>query len=268
MSGLGAKRVFWWCLARLLSVGAALIRRRPGPATSDEWRAAELSYSHFGEDLIVLKLLRDRAGAPDKGVYVDVGAFDPVFFSNTLLLHKHGWKGINIDANRQRVELLRRRRPADVNLCAVVSNSHRAVRYLRYPTEGLNRVVEVNAPAAENMQGESPTGSEDMATCTLAELLDRHLPTGASIDFLNVDCEGEDLNVLDSLHWDKWRPRVVAAEANTPPERERLLEFMQAHGYAMAAQVLVTLIFLDERKVGRQQVGPPNMSKACAEVTA
>jgi FkbM family methyltransferase len=258
------KSALWWCLARLLSTGAVLLRRRPGPTTSDEWRAAEMSYSHFGEDLIVLRLLRENAASQNKGFYVDVGAFDPVFFSNTLLLHKHGWKGINIDANPERVELLRQRRPTDINVCAVVSNSHRSVRYLRYPTEGLNRIVDATAGDTGNMQGESPIASEEMTTCTLGELLERHVPPGTGIDFLNVDCEGEDLNVLDGLDWEKWRPRIVAVEANTPPERERLLDFMQVRGYALAAQVLVTFIFADGQETRQASQG---ISSACAEVT-
>ena len=50
------------------------------------------SYSHFGEDLIILRLLGDVP--PDhRGMYVDVGAFDPVLHSNTYLLYTHGWRG-------------------------------------------------------------------------------------------------------------------------------------------------------------------------------
>jgi FkbM family methyltransferase len=235
------KRAFWWCLAQLLSGGAALLRRRPGPRTPAEWRAAEVSYAHLGEDLIVLNLLRDRVA--DRGVYVDVGAFDPVFFSNTLLLRQHGWRGLNIDANPERLELIRRRRPGDVCVRAVVSDTVRPVRYLRYPTEGLNRIVNGDDPDVRNTRGEEPVGVEDVTTCTLASVLDKHLPGGTAIDFLNVDCEGEDLKVLQGLDWARWRPRVVAAEANTAPERERLVAFMEARGYALAARALVTLIF-------------------------
>jgi hypothetical protein len=121
----GPKNVVWWLLARLLSGGAALIRRRPGPVTPEEWRAVQVSYAHFGEDLVVLSLLRDLVDAPRKGVYVDVGAFDPAFFSNTLLLRQHGWSGMNIDANPDRIALVQRRRPDDINICAAISNNIR-----------------------------------------------------------------------------------------------------------------------------------------------
>jgi len=53
------KRVGWGLLARGPSVRATLIRRPPAGSGSDAWRAVEFSYAHFGEDLMVLYLLRD-----------------------------------------------------------------------------------------------------------------------------------------------------------------------------------------------------------------
>jgi FkbM family methyltransferase len=233
----------WGGLARLVSAGACALRRRPGPASADEWRAAAVSYSDFGEDLVVLKLLGDRVAGPNKGVYVDVGAYDAVFSSNTLLLRQHGWTGMNIDANPDRIEQIRRCRPDDVCVWAVVSDTTRAVRYVRYPTQGLNQLIEVHEEPRPNDRGELPTRMDEAMACTLTELLDRHLPTGTAIDFLDVDCEGQDLNILTSLDWSRWRPRVVAAEAHTAPERERLVGFMRDRGYEVVASFHVMLIF-------------------------
>jgi hypothetical protein len=63
--------------------------------------------------LIVLHQLRDKFLWGGPGVYVDVGAFDPVQFSNTLLLRQHGWRGVNVDPNAAQIEKFRRFRPAD-----------------------------------------------------------------------------------------------------------------------------------------------------------
>jgi FkbM family methyltransferase len=234
----------WGGLARLVSAGACALRRRPGPASAEEWRAAAVSYSQFGEDLVVLKLLGDRVADSSKGVYVDVGAFDAAFFSNTLLLRQHGWTGVNIDANPDRIEQLRRRRSDDVCICAAVSDATRTVRYVRYPTEAYNQLIEANEEPPPNDLGELPTRVDEAVTCSLTELLDRHLPSGTAIDFLNVDCQGQDLNVLTSLDWSRWGPRVVAAEAVTAPERERLVGFMRERGFGVAASLFVTLIFV------------------------
>jgi hypothetical protein len=83
-----------------------------------------------------------------------------------------------------------------------------------------------------------------MTTTTLTELLAAHLPAGAAVDFLNVDCEGVDLSVLQGLDWARWSPRVVAVEAYDDPSRQKMTEFVTARGYTLVAQAVLTLIFV------------------------
>jgi FkbM family methyltransferase len=239
----GLKDVVWSGVARGLSAAAGAIRRKPSRLTPDEWRAVQFSYSHYGEDLVVLHLLRDKVREPRKGVYVDVGAFDPALFSNTLLLNQHGWRGINIEANPLRIERFRRMRPGDINLCAVVSDRPREVLYLHYAIEGHNRLAEPDEPNRASATGAPPVRTDAVKAVTLAELLRPHLPDGAAIDFLNVDCEGEDLNVLRSLDWSRWQPLVAAVEAYGDAEREAVRGFMRERGYTLVAQTILTLIF-------------------------
>lgn len=237
------KDVVWNGVARAVSTGAQLLRRRPGPRSAAEWRAAHFSYAHLGEDLIVLTLLADRVRNPSKGVYVDVGAFDPVWYSNTLLLHQHGWRGINIDGDAERINRFRQERPRDVNVCALVSDARREVQYVHYPTGGLDQVIGVEDRPRPNIAGELPTRIDRGTTHTLTELLGEYLSPGIEIDFLNVDCEGQDLQVLRGHDWDRWHPRVVAVEGNTPNERDELTAFLSTRGYTLEARMRVTLIF-------------------------
>ncbi|WP_435022593.1 FkbM family methyltransferase (plasmid) [Tundrisphaera sp. TA3] len=243
------KQSIWIVLARLLNRGARAIRRQPSPREPEEWRSVRFSFSHYAEDLLVLHLLRDKISRGESGIYVDVGAFDPVRFSNTLLLHQHGWIGINVDPNAAQIEKFRRCRPADANLCAIVSDSERPVDYLEYPTGGTNRLVDPSEARRENVNGEPPSSTVRMTTTTLADLLAEHLPPGAKIDFLNVDCEGEDLAALRGLDWSRWSPEVIAIEAYDDDARAAVTDFVVARGYTPAAQCLLTLIFV--RSAGR-----------------
>jgi FkbM family methyltransferase len=233
---------FWAGLSRGLSAGVRAIRRQPSSLGPDEWRAVRFSYSHYAEDLIVLHLLERHGGGP-KGVYVDVGAFDPVLFSNTLLLRQHGWRGVNIEPNPDRLERFRKARPEDTNVCAAIGEDEREVIYLHYPTEGTNRFVLPGEADRANVRGEAPVRETPIRTVTLNGLLAKSLPDGARIDFLNVDCEGQDLAVLRGLDWSRWKPAVVAVEAYSDPDREAVRALLTREGYTQVAQTILTLIF-------------------------
>jgi FkbM family methyltransferase len=238
------KKLFWMVLTYFLSAGTRLIRRKPSNLSPQAWRACRFSFSHYAEDLIVIQLLREKLSKGQHGIYVDVGAFDPILFSNTFLLHLHGWRGLNIDPNEDQINKFRAERPEDVNLVAVVSDGHRLVRYLQYPTGGTNRLVDLGDVPLENVAGEKPNRVIPMTTTTLTEVLSLHLPQGTQIDFLNIDCEGEDFAVLRGLDWDRWAPSVLAVEAYDDKARSEITAFVRERGYSPVAQALLTLIFV------------------------
>lgn len=238
------KKWFWKLLARLLSAGVRLIRRRPGELSPDAWRAVRFSYSHYAEDLIVLHLFREKLGRGEAGVYVDIGCFDPFLFSNTLLLHQHGWRGVNVDPNPECVRRFAAARPADRSVCAAVADEHRPMTYLEYPTGGTNRLVDPAETERTNVSGEAPTRVTPITTVTLTDLLAEHLGPGDGIDFLNVDCEGEDLAVFRGLDWGRWVPRVVAVEAYDDAARAAVKSYLGERGYTPVAQAVLTMIFV------------------------
>jgi FkbM family methyltransferase len=237
------KKICWWAVAGMLSALASLIRRQPSCQPAAGWRVVQFSYALFGEDIVVLYLLRNRIHG-ERGVYVDVGAFDPVLHSNTYLLYLYGWRGINIDASPARISRFLDQRPDDKNVIAVVSDRVREVLYLEYPTEGTNRVVTTDDRNWANGLAELPRKVTPRMTETLTELLSSHLPDLPGIDFLNIDCEGLDLSVLRGLDWARWVPRVIAVEANTLGDKDGIVAFLCEQGYVLVSRHLVTLIFL------------------------
>ena len=72
--------------------------------------------SQFGEDEKIIQLFKK------KGTYLDLGCFHPIRWNNTYLMHKLGWKGINIDLNPLSIKLFNVARPNDLNICAAISN--------------------------------------------------------------------------------------------------------------------------------------------------
>ena len=76
-------------------------------------------YSQWGEDQYIAKFFKDK----QKGSYLDIGCFHPLMYSNTCLLFKKGWSGINIDINPTSIDLFNIVRPKDSNLCTTIDDN-------------------------------------------------------------------------------------------------------------------------------------------------
>src|SRR5579862_3729934 len=144
------------------------------------------SYSQQGEDLILRVLFTDV----DSGFYVDVGAFEPMRFSNTYYFYKRGWRGINIDATPGAVAAFRKHRPRDINIeAAVAGDSGEATLYL-FDEQEVNTLSPGNVEREAHQAGRAVVSRTTVRTRTLGEILDTHLPAGQEVDFLSVDVEG------------------------------------------------------------------------------
>jgi FkbM family methyltransferase len=203
------------------------------------FRYGRVSYSQFGEDLVVFHALGQKPG-----FYVDAGAFHPVYLSNTYLLHKNGWRGVNIDASLKTIQLFQRLRPGDINLHAALSDEEREIDFCTFgDISGVNYIVEAGSQANNTITTAPPQARTRMRTQTLRQLLDAHLPTGTSIDLLTVDCEGQDLNVLRSNDWSKYRPKMILVEDWRDEDQSEVVAFCRAKGYRLIATCHLTRIF-------------------------
>ena len=95
---------------------------------ADELWNSRLSFSQFGEDLVLESLFELRG--INKGFYVEVGAFDPLLLSNTYFFYKKGWRGICIEPNPISIEKMKSRRPGDIHLNLAVSNHPGKAQFL------------------------------------------------------------------------------------------------------------------------------------------
>lgn len=209
----------------------SLCTRRKAGATEREWKNIRISFSQFGEDLILQHLL------PDKGFYIDVGANHPVTHSNTWLFYRNGWRGITVEPNPELASLHRVRRPRDVVLAAAVGRKRGRGAFVRGDSHLTNRVEPLPTRQREKESGTVPI-------LTLGQILLKHLSPGTEVDLLNVDCEGMDLDVLAGNDWKKCRPKVICAEAKTRLEEKTLTGFLRQKGYNPHARVFYSLIFL------------------------
>lgn len=199
-------------------------------------------YGQDGEDLILNRLLE---GQPI-GFYVDVGAHHPVRFSNTHLFYQRGWRGINIDAMPGSMKKFKKMRSRDINIeCGVAGTAGKLV-YHQFNEPALN-TFDANEAEHKNKPPYEMIGTVEVAVERLDTLLARYLPSGQQIDFLSVDVEGKDEEVLRSNDWSRYRPRFILAETlrtdmlsmgNCP-----VVQFLRSVGYKPVGKAYNTSFF-------------------------
>jgi FkbM family methyltransferase len=199
-------------------------------------------YAQDGEDLILDRLLEGQ----QSGFYVDVGAHHPLRFSNTYLFYLRGWRGINIDAEPGSMRLFRKHRSRDINVECGVAAKPGKLPYYRFNEPALNTFDEKEAKL-KNQPPYRMVERVELAVRRLDDLLAEHLPAGQSIDFLTIDVEGKDREVLESNDWDRFRPRFILAEtlrtdmlhlADCP-----VVQFLTSRGYTPVAKAYNTTFF-------------------------
>ena len=210
-----------------------------------------IAFSQEGEDLILESFFFKEI----TGFYVDIGAYHPTRYSNTHYFYLKGWRGINIDAVSSVIDEFRRQRPRDINVTAAVGDTAEA-KELNIFSEGARNTL--SADFANRILKEIKDKIirvELVKTIPLETLLDKYLPAGQKINFLSVDVEGMDLEVLQSNNWRKYRPEIVLAEfhgnnldfttimeANNSP----IADYLNNLSYEMVAKTARTMIYRDK----------------------
>jgi len=163
------------------------------------------SYSMDGEDLVV----RDYFKSKNKGFYVDVGCYHPLQRNNTMLLHRLGWSGVNIDISDFSIKLFQFLRPKDTNLNLAISNDEKEIDiFFQKKLSQLSTIKKTNAEKV--FQGNIK--SKKILSKKLTTVLNESEYNGKKIDFLDIDVEGADLEVLKSLDFNKYSPELICIE--------------------------------------------------------
>jgi len=194
------------------------------------------------------------------GFFIDVGAHHPKRFSNTYYFYRRGWRGINIDATPGTKRLFDKARPRDLNLEVAVAEHPRDVVFYEFTERALNSASR-NSPADRGLGAAAVAREHLLRAEPLRDLMRRHLPPGTTVDFLSVDVEGMDLEVLQSNDWRVVRPALVLVEC-WGVRGEQVVEtpeydFMVAQGYAFCAKTFSTVFFRENNsRWGMAEVPP------------
>jgi FkbM family methyltransferase len=160
-----------------------------------------------------------------KGFFVEVGANDPHARSQTLHLERAGWTGILIEPQPDLAEKLRTMRTGKVFAVACSSPEHAGRTmplHVAGPLSSLDR--EHMAPGA------APERVIEVPIRTLDSLLDE-ADAPKPLDFLSIDVEGHEIEVLRGFDIARWRPRLILLEDHVADLAKH--RFMKSAGYRL-----------------------------------
>jgi FkbM family methyltransferase len=165
------------------------------------------SYSSLNEDNILDWL----TGYKEKGVYIDIGAYNPDHINNTKLFYQRGWRGINIEPNEEGFKKFLEKRPEDVNLnCAVGLGE---ADY--YFAEGGSGNTFVKNTAEQR-------GIDKKIKVKLKPLSEIFKENNLSVvDFISMDVENFEHEVIKSNDWFKYKAKVLCLEGSGYPELKK-----------------------------------------------
>lgn len=195
-------------------------------------------HSQFGEDRWIFEYIN----LPKKGVFIDIGAGHPVCLSNTYFFEKNGWKGICIDADPTQYALLKKVR-ANVEWAAISS------------TEGEIEFSPAYLPAHSSTLGKNEykellkipfKAPIRVPSFKLETVLTKY--NIGTIDILDIDVEGTELEIWKTFDYEKHKPKVVIIEYYTfglADSSAKIKDFFSKLPYQLVHTTCTNFIFLN-----------------------
>ena len=174
-----------------------------------------ISNSAYGEEILVNRILKSYK----KGFFVDVGAHNPVIGSLTKRLYDKGWSGLNLDFSEPNIKLLKLFRRRDISIQTGVSDKNGMKESFSFdPSSGTNTL---NKEYAEGWSKNFYKKFEvkKIKCQTLTNILDQY-NVRSDFEYLNIDVEGHDLNVLKGFDLNFYKPKLITCEII--PEQKKL----------------------------------------------
>jgi FkbM family methyltransferase len=206
------------------------------------------SYSFLGDDLIVNYLFNSLG--IEKPTYLEIGTNDPIVGNNTYLFYSKGCKGVCIEPNIAFYKEITKKRPRDIvlNIGIGFSDNDSAIFYV-FPNQfnGWNTFSEKDARKKELESG-SKASEVIVPLKTINEIITKHFAESTP-NFISLDAEGVDLDILQSLDFYRFQPDVICVETlsfstkNLGEKSRDIIDFVQSKGYFIYADTHVNTIF-------------------------
>ena len=162
-------------------------------------------FSFSGVDILIENIFRNQKN----GFYIDVGCQHPIKNNNTYLLHKRGWSGINIDLDKDNIDLFNVSRISDDNINIAASNKINEVDLFFFHKKSPINTIDKKT---SQFQKAKISSIKKIKTNTLNNIIKSSKYSNKKIDLLSIDVEGHELPVLEGLDFNKYSPNVIVVE--------------------------------------------------------
>jgi FkbM family methyltransferase len=201
-----------------------------------------ISYAQNMEDILLDRLFGDQIGT-----FIDVGANNPALDSNTYFFYERGWRGVNIEPLPGMHQLFLQFRPEDLNLAVAVSNEDGELPFYEVtPPTGLSTLS--SELAAQYRAHGWEVVEKRIPVRTLGRLIEEYRL--APPDFLSIDVENHEGQVIQGIPLATWRPKVFVIESTLPmstvSNHESWESLLTAHGYLFATFNGINRFYLRE----------------------
>lgn len=191
------------------------------------------SYSQYGEDLEILKFF----GRSSSGYYVDIGANNGIRDSNTALLEMCGWQGLLIEANPDLIAAAIRSRPNStvIHSAIVAPKDVGTIQFYQVVggpenLDGLSTTVKSDRFIQQVVQHGGKIETIAVPANTLEALLAKH-NVPSKFELLSIDVEGIELQVLQSLSFENYQPKLIVVEDNSSGLDWRVRNYLKDWNY-------------------------------------
>ena len=183
------------------------------------------SYSQLGQDIFVLNELREKR----EGFFIEIGAGDGLYLSNTYLLEKNfGWTGILVEPNKSLYNSCINLRQCITINQLVLGQNHPSIKFF-----------EKSVGEFSHSEGYGDiTASEIESTYEVSAIRFEEIFKGLSIvpdiDFLSIDTEGSEVEILKSIDFSRFKPKIICIEHNyVKSNRIFFKKFLKSKGYSL-----------------------------------
>jgi FkbM family methyltransferase len=226
------------------------IATTPATTAKRKRRDFKLSFSQSGEDVIAAFIFEPLG--IKRPTYLDIGAHHPSYLSNTYHFYRKGSSGVCVEPNPALAPAFQQKRPRDKCLTVGVSTGTetRAPFYIMtadtlstFSQEDAQRLAATTTQRIEQVI--------ELPLLSINQIIAEHFTTPPN--FVSIDVEGTNFQVIRSLDFQRFHPEVFCIETLTYNEDKserklhEIIELMQSHGYMTYADTYVNTIFVDQR---------------------